>query len=100
MLVLFLSADMCGFEHALYKPQGRISEPHGKVSGGSLEPKAKSGGVNCCGSPKTKGESEYGYEMKGKRPDSHVVDIEGGDGRFNAGYDGPDVRVDRGGGKK
>jgi len=94
---------MCGIKPSVDAPTANISAqgPRGTISGPS-EPKAKSG-CNCCGTPKTKGESNYGYELgpvggshnaniSGK-PKSHAIDM-GGDGGFsNNAFDGPEVRV-------
>lgn len=94
---------MVGFKHSLYAPKGDISAkgPEGRIPGGSLEPKAKKSGISCCGSPKTNGESDYGYELKTRggdidasgKPKSHVIDMGGGVGFSNDGYEGPDVKV-------
>jgi hypothetical protein len=87
-----------------------IEMPDGDLSAGSPRGRAKSGGLNCCGSPKTKGESDYGYELEpvgntrkleisGKSrpaggsvgiqgPKSHVVNM---GGMSNDGFDSPDA---------
>ncbi|XP_031569257.1 neuroblast differentiation-associated protein AHNAK-like [Actinia tenebrosa] len=82
-----------------------VEIPEGNVSASGPKVRGKSG-LNCCGKPKTKGESDYGYELEpvghtrklnisGKSggnvgvqgPKSHVINMEGGMG--NDGFDGP-----------
>lgn len=86
-----------------------IDMPEGNLSASGPKVRGKSG-LNCCGKPKTKGDSEYGYELEpvgntrkveisGKSggnvgvqgPKSHTINMEGG--RSNVGFDGPDGRI-------